>query len=441
MFSWLHYKSSVSMKQILLVGVIFGLLLGCKPKATVEQKSKKQNAVAVDSAKKVEKDRYGFPIDSMQVADHKVKRNESLYLILDKLDLDSREIYNITRQAGNLVDARNLKPGQPYRTYASADSGSAVHRMVWQPNSLEYVVFDWSDSLQVYRASRPLTTRKAVASGVISSSLYQTISEEGASPLLAYKMAEIFAWQINFFGLRDGDAFNVLYNRKYIGDEFIGIGEVLAAEFVHRGETFKAYKFREGDTDGYFNEKGESVEKALLKAPFKFSQRISSHFSHSRYHPILKKRMPHYGVDYAAPYGTPVLAVGDGVVTEARYRGANGNIVKINHNASYRTAYLHLSGFASGIRRGARVEQGEVIGYVGSTGRSTGSHLDYRLYKNNRPVNPITVELPSSEAVPDSLMDEFQNRRKELERRLEEKQKPPADEKGPVMTEVIMPGS
>jgi murein DD-endopeptidase MepM/ murein hydrolase activator NlpD len=162
------------------------------------------------------------------------------------------------------------------------------------------------------------------------------------------------------------------------------------------------------------------VEKALLKAPFKFSQRVSSHFSHSRYHPILKKRMPHYGVDYAAPRGTPVLAVGDGVVTEARYRGANGNIVKINHNASYRTAYLHLQGFASGIQRGAKVAQGQIIGYVGSTGRSTGSHLDYRLYKNDRAVNPLTVDLPSSEAVPDSLMDDFKKVRDTLEQHFEQ---------------------
>lgn len=408
------------MQRFILFGIISAFfLIGCNTEEPVKKVELKKVSLPKDTVETVDRDIYGLAVDSIKVSDHKVKRNESLYLILDKLDLSPQEIYTVTQKARDVVDISNIKPGQRYRTYASADSN--LSRMVWQPNPLEYVVFDWRDSLEIYKASRVLTNELAVSSGVVSNSLYQTISEEGASPLLAYKMAEIFAWQINFFGLRPGDSFNVLYNKRYIGDEFLGIGDVMAAEFTHRGETFQAYNFRHAETNGYFTEDGQSVEKALLKAPFKFSQRISSHFSHSRYHPILKKRMPHYGVDYAAPTGTPILAVGDGMVTEAQYRGANGNIVKINHNASYRTAYLHLRGFANGIHRGARVKQGQIIGYVGSTGRSTGPHLDYRLYKNNNPVNPLTVDLPSSEAVPDSLMDAFKKVRDSLDKQLSPK--------------------
>ena len=354
-----------------------------------------------------------------------MQRNESLYLILDKLDFNPQEIYAITQEARSFVDLDHLKPGQPYRTYlASSDSSNSLAKLVWQPNPIDYVVFNWQrDSLQIFKAAQPIANKLASASGTIDNSLYQTISEEDTSPLLANRMANIFAWQINFFGLRDGDSYRVLYNKQFINDEYYSIGDVLAAEFSHRGETYKAYKFSRGNTNGYFTETGQSVQKALLKAPFKFSQRISSGFSHNRMHPILKKRMPHLGIDFAAPYGTPVLSVGDGTVTEAQYRGANGNIIKITHNSTYRTAYLHLKGFAHGIRPGSNVDQGQIIGYVGSTGRSTGPHLDYRLYRNNRPVNPLTVELPSSDAIPDSLMDEFAAVRDSLDVRLNEMQK------------------
>ncbi|NIT58170.1 MAG: peptidoglycan DD-metalloendopeptidase family protein, partial [Aliifodinibius sp.] len=329
-------------------------------------------------------DKFGIPTDSVEVQDYIVKRNESLYLILDKFDFSPQEIYSITQEAGDIIDFNQIKPGQKYRAYISADSTKDVSHILLQNNPLEYVVLDWQqDSLQIYKAARPLTSKTVAAYGKIENSLYQTISSQGGSRLLANRMANIFAWQINFFGLRPGDSFKVLYEKHFIGDNYYGIGDVKVAKFTHRGEIYRAYKFEHEGVDGYFTEDGESVQKALLQAPFKFSQRVSSNFSRSRYHPILKKRVPHTGVDYAAPPGTPILAVGDGTVTEARYRGANGNIVKITHNSTYRTAYLHLRGFARGIRPGVKVEQGEVIGYVGSTGRATGPHLHYSLYKND----------------------------------------------------------
>jgi murein DD-endopeptidase MepM/ murein hydrolase activator NlpD len=380
-------------------------------------------------------DKFGIPIDSVEVQDYTVKRNESLYLILDKFDFSPQEIYSITQEANNIIDFNQIKPGQKYRAYVSADSTKDVSHILLQNSPLEYVVLDWKqDSLQIYKASRPLSSKTVAASGKIENSLYQTISSQGGSQLLANRMANIFAWQINFFGLRPGDSFEVLYDKQFIDDNYYGIGDIKAAEFTHRGESYRAYKFRHGDVEGYFDENGESVQKALLQAPFKFSQRVSSNFSRSRYHPILKKRVPHYGVDYAAPPGTPVLAVGDGTVTEARYRGANGNIVKVTHNSTYRTAYLHLRGFARGINRGVKVEQGQVIGYVGSTGRATGPHLHYSLYKNNQPVNSRTVDLPSSEAVPDSLMDVFAEVRDSLGRQLEAKIDTTKDS-GPVITQ------
>lgn len=424
-------------------GVLFGVLLsllfwGCSAESEINKVKEKPQQVQTDSTVSYTYDSYGLQVDSLEIEDHRVQRNESLYVILDKFDFSPQQIYSITQKVRHFVDIKGIKPGQKYRTYTRSDNPESISQMVWQSNSLDYVVLDWQDdSLRIFKAARPLKSETVAASGTIENSLYQTISDQGASRLLAYKMAEIFAWQINFFGLRDGDSFKVLYNKQFIDGEYYGVGDVLAAEFVHRGETFRAYKFNHEKISGYFTDTGASVQKALLKAPFKFSQRVSSHFSHRRYHPILKRYMPHYGVDFAAPYGTPVLAVGDGTVTEAQHRGANGNIIKVSHNETYRTAYLHLKGFASGIYRGAKVKQGQIIGYVGNTGRSTGTHLDYRLYRNNRPVNPLTVDLPSSESIPDSLMDAFKKVRDELDREMKAKNDnfEIEDEESPVLTQ------
>ncbi|MEX2574993.1 MAG: peptidoglycan DD-metalloendopeptidase family protein, partial [Balneolaceae bacterium] len=238
------------------------------------------------------------------------------------------------------------------------------------------------------------------------------------SQLLGSKIANIFAWEIDFFLLRPGDSFKVIYDELYIGDEFYTVGRVHTAEFQHRGRNRRAYYFEKGEQDGYFDEEGNSLQRALLKAPFKYNQRVSSGFSHNRFHPILKERRPHHGVDYAAPRGTPIIAIGDGVVTEARKRGGNGNIVQIRHNNRYKSAYLHLNGFASGIRSGARVEQGQVIGFVGRTGLATGYHLCYRLYVNDQPVNSLTIELPASESLEEGFMDEFTHKRIEYDRDL-----------------------
>ncbi len=414
------------MRANFLLGVLLTFFMwGCMSEVqnnTPEQQLEPISATVDTTISTPTFDKFGIKIDSVEVQEHIVKRNESLYLILDKFDFSPQEIYAITQEASNFIDFNQIKPGQRYRAYVSADSAQDVSHILLQKNPIDYIVLDWQkDSLQIYQASQPLTTKTVAASGTIDNSLYQTISSQDGSQLLTNRIANIFAWQINFFGLRSGDSFEVLYNKQFIDDSYYGIGDIKAARFTHRGESYQAYKFNHGDIKGYFNEKGESVQKALLQAPFKFSQRVSSNFSRSRYHPVLKKRVPHYGVDYAAPPGTPVLAVGDGTVTEARYRGANGNIVKITHNSTYRTAYLHLRGFARNIERGVKVEQGQIIGYVGSTGRATGPHLHYSLYRNDRPVNSRTVDLPSSESVPDSLMDVFAEVRDSLKRELKAK--------------------
>lgn len=358
-------------------------------------------------------DSYGFNRNNFEVEEGRVKRNESLYLILRDLDVSRQTIHQINKKSKGIFQSNRIKPGQKYITYLDKESKDA-RRLILHTNALDYVVFEWGIEVAVKTGQKEVTKRIAEASGVIESSLYETLVEQDVSALLGYRLSEIFAWQIDFFRLYPGDSFKVIYEEEFVDGEPFGIGRILAAEFTNKNETFDAFYFKANDSAGYYDSEGNGVQKALMKAPFKYSQRVSSNFSNSRVHPVLKRRIPHYGVDYAAPLGTPVLSVGDGEVIEAQYRGANGNIVKIRHNGTYTTAYLHLNGFAKGIRAGQRVKQGQVIGYVGKTGRVTGVHLDYRIYKNGQPVNPLKVKLPPSKAVNKSELDKFTNHMEDL---------------------------
>lgn len=352
-------------------------------------------------------DEFGFLEDQYEIDTERIRRNENLYLILRRYDITPQMIDRISRTVTGSANLNRLRPGQTYHIYKK--DGEAV-AMVWNITRRDFLVMDWeNDDIEVVRDQHALRAVERTAAGVIERSLYETLQQDGMSQMLGSAIAEIYAWEIDFFSLRPGDSYKVIYDELYVGDDFYGLGQVHAAEFKHRGRSYRAFRFENESTSGYFDENGDSMQRELLKAPFNYNQRVSSGFSHNRFHPILRERRPHHGVDYAARRGTPVIAVGDGVVTEARYRGGNGNIVQIQHNNMYKTAYLHLNGFASGIRTGARVEQGQVIGYVGSTGLATGPHLCYRLYVNDQPVNSLTVDLPVSDSLDEEFMDDFED--------------------------------
>ena len=335
-----------------------------------------------------------------------VKKNESIYTILNSFDVEAGVIQQLDIASRGLFESKSIKPGQKYLVYKNPNTQN-INRFMLHLNLVDYIVFDWSSDVNVFKGAKEIEKEQVVTDGVIISSLYEALLVNGDNPILGNKLSDIFGWQVDFFNLQPNDSYSLIYEQQYVEGEPFGIGEIIAANFSHNGTDYDAYYFETHERSGYFNQFGESIQKALLKAPFKYSQRISSGYSHSRFHPVLKKRMPHYGIDYAAPLGTPVISVGDGVVIESRYRGANGNIVKIKHNSTYTTAYLHLNGFARGIRPGTKVKQGQTIGYVGRTGRVTGVHLDYRIYKNNQPVNPLNIEIPSSEALKDEDLASF----------------------------------
>lgn len=402
------YKNWV--KGILISVLSLILFSACSFIETNNIDSVETPSVLIDSLVEIEEvivfDEYGYEMRNEFIVEDRVKRNENLYLILRGLDVTPQDIQEIEKQSKGKFSSKRIRPGQRYLAYLDEES-NALNRLILHDDLLDYVVFNFANELHVERGRKEVTTKISETSGVITSSLYETLLENGDDPLLGNKLSEIFGWQIDFFRIYENDSYKVIYEQQYVDGEPYGVGKILAAEFLHKDKSFDAFYFETDDRAGYFDNTGNGVQKALLKAPFTYSQRVSSNFSHNRFHPVLKVRRPHHGVDYAAPLGTPVISVGDGVVMESQYRGANGNIVKIQHNSTYTTAYLHLNGFARGIKKGVRVKQGQVIGYVGKTGRVTGVHLDYRIYKNDQPVNPLTVNLPPSKAITDVEKSEF----------------------------------
>jgi len=343
---------------------------------------------------------YGLRPDSFHIEESFVGRNENLSDILIDRGVSSQLVDQIAHNATSVFDVRKMKAGNRFTVFYSPDSTRIPRYMVYENNAVDYYVFDLrSDSAKVTAGKKEVISKRRMASGVIRSSLWNAIKENNMSPMLAIELSEIYAWTIDFFGIQKGDRFKVIYDEDFIGDESIGIGKIYSASFTQGGTEFYAIRFTQEDGDNFFDEKGNSLRKSFLKSPLKFSH-ISSRFSNSRFHPVLRIRRPHHGVDYSAPSGTPVFTIGEGVVSQKGYQASGGgNFLKIRHNSIYETSYMHLSKFAVGIHPGSRVRQGEVVGYVGSTGLSTGPHLDFRVYMSGMAVDPLKIKSPPAEPV------------------------------------------
>ncbi len=339
---------------------------------------------------------YGIDLDAKLVIEDVVRPNENLSTILSDYQVPLQEIDLLARRAQGVFDVRKINAHKPYKLICDLDS--IPQFMVYEPNKVDYVIFDLQDSTSVYTGQKKVDTIRQTLSGLISSSLYNSMIEAGASPQLVDNVADVFGWQLDFGRLQPGDKYKIIYEENRVDGESAGLGPILGAEFIHESNPFVAVRFDQGNGPDYFDEKGNSLRKAFLKYPVKFT-RISSRYSGRRFHPVLKRYKSHLGTDYAAPTGTPIRAAGDGIVTEARYKGGNGNYVKIRHNSTYTTQYLHMSRIAKGMKPGSKVAQGQTIGYVGSTGLANGPHLCYRFWKNGVQVDALKVELPPSEPI------------------------------------------
>ena len=352
---------------------------------------------------------YGVCMDSLDINEYQIRSGDNPAAILDALGFSAREAERITRVSATVLDPTKLRAGMCYYTFTTQDSVAVIRYMAFAKSLTDYAVIDLSgDSVRAYEFNKPVSIKRHYAEGTITSSLWNVMKEKGADPLLALKLSDVFAWQIDFFDVKEGDSFRVMYDVAYIDDTTaLSIASIGGAVFTHQGKAFTAIPFTQDSVFEYFDLEGNSLRKAFLKAPLDFF-RITSRFSNARFHPILKRYRAHHGVDYAAPVGTPVKSIGAGTVVAKGYMGGGGNTLKVKHNSVYTTSYMHLSRYAKGIQVGSRVEQGQVIGYVGSTGLSTGPHLDFRVYKNGQAINPLQMEAPPSLPVKPELRDSFQ---------------------------------
>ncbi|MFC3196586.1 peptidoglycan DD-metalloendopeptidase family protein [Parapedobacter deserti] len=339
---------------------------------------------------------FGLEIDGYDIDTETVKRNEFLSDILQRYHVDLPSISVLADRSKSVFDVRKIAVGHDYTVFKDA-SGRAAY-FVYQPNAIDYIVYDLRDSIAVYKEQKAVDTRLETVAGVVQSSLYETLAANGASPDLAVQLAEIYGWAVNFYRINKGDWFKLVYERKYVDDSPIGPGRIQSAVFGHSGKEYQAFYFEPGDGQqgAYYDENGKSLRRTFLKAPLKYS-RISSRYTMRRFHPVLGRWKAHLGTDFAAPHGTPIVATAAGVVTESTYGSGNGNYVKIKHDNVYSTQYLHMSKRA--VKKGQRVAQGQVIGYVGSTGLATGPHVCYRFWKNGRQVDALAQVFPPSEPI------------------------------------------
>ena len=352
--------------------------------------------------------KYGIPIDDYDVDYGIVKRNQSLSTILQKHGLSVGEVHRLVEKSKDVFDVRKIRSDQAYTVFTTRDSIPETCYFVYEIDPKSYVVFDLRGDYRVTMGENPVEWRRNELHGVVESSLWLAMSKYNADPQLAVVLSNIFGWTIDFFGLQKQDEFRVIYEQEYVDGKSLLNFNVLGAAFRHGDSTYYAIPFELNGEKLYYDRAGKSLEGAFLKAPLDFF-RISSRFSNSRFHPVLKRYRAHHGVDYAAPTGTPVYAIGKGRVIAKGYQAkGGGNYVKIRHNSIYTTTYMHLSRFEKGIKVGVDVAQKQVIGYVGATGLATGPHLDFRVYENGKPINPLTIKSQPQKTLKDGDLNRYE---------------------------------
>ncbi len=350
--------------------------------------------------------KYGFALDTFQVREGKIKNGEFLGNILHRYHIDYPSIEKLAKNAKPVFNINRFRVDKPYMIL-SKDSTQRADYFIYEPNVYHYIVFDLN-TLETKKVERPIEYKTQIKGGQIATTLWEAITENGMSFDVAAKMEDALQWSISFQHLQVGDEFKLIFDEEYIDGEAVGVGKVKMAYYKTNDQEYYSvyYDHKNKNIVGYYDLEGRPKKGGFLKAPVKFS-RISSYYNLNRFHPILKRRRPHYGTDYAAPYGTPIMAVGNGVIIKAGYTKGNGNYVKIKHDDTYQTQYLHMQKFASTTKVGAQVKQGQTIGYVGSTGLATGPHVCFRFWKNGRQVNHLRMNFPPPAPLPEEHLDGF----------------------------------
>lgn len=358
---------------------------------------------------------YGINVTGLNIVEGTVSKNQTLGSILAPFNVPYQIIDQIAKKSKEIFDVRGIAANKKFTVVTPADSAQAAF-FIYEPNPAEYVVFNL-DSIDIYKAEKPAEFRTKEAGGIINSNLSADMTGLGITYDIIDQFADLYGWSIDFGALQKGDKFKVSYQEKVIDGVVVGVSDIQTAFFEHKGTPYYAIPFEQNGEIAFFDQNGDSFKKAFLRDPLKYS-RISSRYSLKRFHPVQKRYKAHLGTDYAAPTGTEIRSVGEGTITDARYSSANGNYVKIKHNGTYTTQYLHMSKIAKGIKPGARIKQGQVIGYVGSTGLATGPHLCFRFWKNGKQEDWLREKIPPSEPISSANKLAFESTKAEYMDRL-----------------------
>ncbi len=365
-----------------------------------------QEVAEVKPAPKVKK--YGFVLDDFKVVEDTIRPGDSFGNLLGEEGVGLAKVYEISEKVKDTFNPARIVAGKKYMILKAKDSAFTPQYFIYEDNKIDYTVVGIGDEVIAYKKKRPVSIKKREVSGVVTSSLSEAMQDQGLSNMLVYELSNIYQWSIDFFRLQKGDQFKMVYNEKYIDDTiFAGIESVEAAVFKHSDKPYYAFEYEVDSITGkasYYDEEAKALQSFFLKAPLDYS-RISSRYSKRRYHPVQKRWKAHLGTDYAAATGTPIVSTADGVVIASSYTSGNGNYVKVRHNKKYTTQYLHMS--RRNVRNGQAVKQGDVIGFVGSTGLATGPHVCYRFWVNGRQVDPYRQNLPTAKHIEDVQKEQY----------------------------------
>ena len=385
------------MKQLFIIIIVALTIVSCN-----NSKEESNKKVAVKAVKRIDKDSdFGFNFVNFNVVQDTIQNGDTFGTIISKQNIGDKRVYDIVEQIKDTFNVRSIRPNKTFTLLRSKDKKNKLQVFIYQPNSLSYYIIDFRDSVATaYAKVRPVTIRRRMIGGVLKGSLSETLMNAGVQAGLASKMTKVYSWSIDFFKLKKGDRFGLVFTERYINDSiYDGVEDLEASFFEYKGKIIYAFPFQKNPSSGkieYYDDEGKTLKNFFLKTPIKFS-RITSRFTMQRFHPVQHRWKAHKGTDYAAPTGTPITTTASGVVERTGYTAGNGNYVKVKHNGTYATQYLHMSKIL--VRQGQRVNQGDVIGRVGSTGLATGPHVCYRFWKNGVQVDALRLNLPMGEAM------------------------------------------
>ena len=405
------------MKYLLTFIIALTLVVSCK---NSDNDTDKKSVVKKVKPKKDNSD-FGFNFADYNVVQDTVRKGDTFGTIINQQNIGDRKIHEIVQNIKDTFDVRSIRPNRTFTMLRSKDKTNKLQVFIYEPNDLSYYIFDLRDSAVVARKKvRPVTIKRRVITGVLKGSLSETLSNSGVEPNLANRITKIYSWSIDFFKLKKGDRFGIAFNERYVNDSiYNGVADIEGAFFEYKGKIMYAFPFVQNQSSGkveYYDEEGKTMKNLFLKSPIKFS-RITSRFTASRFHPVQHRWKAHKGTDYAAPTGTPIMTTATGVVEQTGYTAGNGNYVKVKHNGTYSTQYLHMSKIL--VRRGQHVNQGDVIGRVGSTGLATGPHVCYRFWKNGVQVDALRLKLPTGTTMENGNKARFMKKIEPLKRELD----------------------